>query len=97
MQKFRASIGKVRASNPTGVVEHDIGSMAVAIHIGKTNVMDYECKTFNVLEWVYYKSWLVLKSHSKWSEVGETAGGTDGNTPVLSSEHRRVANIRQYA
>ena len=100
VQKFRASIGRVRASNPTGVGEDDVVSMAVAIHIGKTNVMDYDYKTFNVLEWVYYKSWLVLKSHPKWSEVGETAGGTDGSTPafnpsLLSSEEANITDESQ--
>lgn len=37
--------------------------MAVAIHTGKTNVMDYGFKEFDKPFWLYYKAWEVLKRH----------------------------------
>lgn len=69
IQKFYVALRRVRASNPTGVNEDDIASMAVAIHMGKTNKMDYEFKEYCKDNWVMYKAWMVLRQHPKWADV----------------------------
>ncbi|KAI0557213.1 hypothetical protein FGB62_330g011 [Gracilaria domingensis] len=46
-QKFKPSLRKIYNANSTGVVEEDISSMAVAIHVGIVNKMDYHMSSFN--------------------------------------------------
>lgn len=54
------------AAHPTGVVEDEIVSMSVAVHLSTTNIMDYNYKAFEKKNWVYYKAWEVLKGHYYW-------------------------------
>lgn len=52
VQKFQLSLRRVRASSITAVGEEGILSMAVAVHVGETNVVDYEYKTFHQDSWL---------------------------------------------
>lgn len=80
-QKFCSALRKVRASNPTGVNEDNIHSMAVAIHIEKTEVMDYSFKDYFTGKWLSFKAWKRAKSHPKWlthpSEISSESDGRD--------------------
>lgn len=65
VQKFRCALRTVLASNPTGVNDDNIHSMAVAIHLGKSPKMDYIFKDFNCMDWLGYKAWMIMRKHPK--------------------------------
>ena len=83
VQKFRLSFAKVRASNPTGVGDDTVMSMAVAVHIGVTTCMDYSYKEFDKESWLYYRAYNVLKNHPKWSALPDVQ--LDDTPRMLSS------------
>jgi hypothetical protein len=63
VKSFNKSILKVLSSRPTGVDEQQKINMAVAIHKGKTDAMNYRHKDFEAHDWSNYKAWLVLRTH----------------------------------
>lgn len=92
-QKFYVALRAVRAANPTGVGEPEICSMAVAIHMGKSKVMDYDYKKFDPCTWISWKAWLVLRNYPKWSSPpssedssGERSNGFVSGIPTHSEE-----------
>lgn len=90
VQSFRVAMYRVTNSNPTGVVAGNIESMAVAIHLGKTNVMYYHYKDLPPTQWLYYKAWKVLLAHPKWSDVPE-ANETGGLEQESENNHADTA------
>lgn len=84
VQKFRSALAKVRASHPTGVQECEVYAMAVAIHFGKTNKMEYVYKDYDSEKhWCNFKAWLVLREHPKWADA------VDGEDVSLSQTSGR--------
>lgn len=81
VQKFSVSLRKVHASCPTGVNEEGILSMAVAIHVGQTDKMDYAYQDYDKNNWNAYKAWQELHNHPKWAMTEFT-----GLLQSLSSE-----------
>ena len=63
---FNRKLMVVYSSNPTGCTELDKISMAVAIHLGKVERMEYRFKSFKPRNWKHYASWCILKSHRKF-------------------------------
>ena len=63
VKKFNKALVKVLSSNPTGCTEENKIAMAVAIHLGKTSIMSYRHKDFEVRDWPFYHAWLALKDH----------------------------------
>ena len=57
----------VNASNPTGVDQQQKVNMAITIHLGKMDRMNYKYKDFNCHEWLYFLAWDVIKSTAKFS------------------------------
>jgi hypothetical protein len=66
MNKFNTALRKVEASHPTGVDKQQKINMAVAIHLGKTDRMDYKYKDFSADEWLYFKAWNAIKNCPKF-------------------------------
>ena len=62
-KKFNKALLKVQSSNPTGVGEDEKINMAAAIHLGKTDVMSYRFKDFEVGDWKFHAAWKTLKNH----------------------------------
>lgn len=62
-KKFNKCLVKVHSSKPTGVTEENKVNMAVAIHTGKTDMMQFCHKECDANNWRFYLSWLVLKEH----------------------------------
>ena len=81
VQKFGIAIRRVHASNPTGsVTPTQIHAMACAIHIDRTDRMDYRFKDDIPREQCsHYDSFVVLQTSPKFSVTG-TAGE---NTRVI--------------
>ena len=63
VKKFNRALLKVFSSNPTGCGDEEKISMAAAIHLGKTDKMQYTLRSFEVNEWKFYRAWLILKDH----------------------------------
>ena len=93
IQKFHKAIRIVDVCNPTGVSAEQQLSMAVAIHLGKTNKMDYEFKDFDKKKWKLYDAYLVLRKLPKFAynaRVTEVNESTDDE--YFSSEGSNVPN-----
>eukprot|EP00171_Calliarthron_tuberculosum_P023290 IDg23290t1 len=79
VQKFFSALRRVKASNPTGVNDDNILSMAVALHMGKTLGMDYNFKDYFQENWNAFKAFKVLQDHPKWNgEYGENCSSAHG-------------------
>lgn len=84
VQKFAVALRKVHASNPTGVNEDNVLSMAVAIHLGKTTMMEYKYKDYLKDNWISFKAWNVLHCHPKW-QVNSPSQESDGSVNRLNT------------
>ena len=62
-KKFNRALAKVYACQPTGCGEEEKINMAVAIHLGKVDTMNYRMKSFEANTWKFYLAWEVLKDH----------------------------------
>ena len=76
LNKFNIALQMVNASNPTGMDQQQKVNMAIAIHLGKMDCMNYKYKDFNCHEWLYYLAWDVIQSTAKISppKPGKVAG-----------------------
>jgi hypothetical protein len=63
VKKFNRSLLKVYAAHLTGVTEQQKKNIAVAITMGKTDAAHYRFKDYEPNNWMYYRSWNVLKAH----------------------------------
>lgn len=54
VQTFLVALGNVHESFPTGFVEENIHAMAVSIHMGHTNVISCDNKSFDVKKWLCF-------------------------------------------
>ena len=43
VQKFQKSLLLITSSNPTGITDKELISMAIAVHVGKIHKMSYDC------------------------------------------------------
>ena len=77
LQKFHKSIRRVEASCPSGVTEQQKINMAVAIHVGKTNKMDYDFKDFEASSWRLYFASKNLQCLPKFSIVAKKLAPSD--------------------
>ena len=66
MNKFNIALRAVLATEPTGVSEEQKVNMAIAIHLEKTNHMEYKYKDQNPYEWKFFNAWRVLRTTSKF-------------------------------
>jgi hypothetical protein len=57
------SLQCVLNSNPVNVTEDQVISMAIAIHLQKTDRMDYTFKNHDHYQWKNYRAWKVLREH----------------------------------
>ena len=64
--QFNRDLLLVYNSNPTGCTEQNKINMAVAIHKGKVERMEYRFKDFEARDWKFYGAWCVLKGHRKF-------------------------------
>ena len=62
-KKFNKALMKVFRSHPTGCTEQNKINMAVAIHLRKTDKMDYTHRDYIASNWQFYPAWCVLKEH----------------------------------
>jgi hypothetical protein len=91
IQKFRKSLRKVYASSPTGVTEDNILSMAIAMHIGKTDSMCYEYKDLSHSLWLLYKAYNIFKTHPKLSSgINHGANRNSSLETPLESESQEL-------
>lgn len=51
-QKLSMALQKVRTCNLVGVIEEDVLSLDVAVHIGRAIIMDYEMKSYFKEKWL---------------------------------------------
>lgn len=83
-QKFAKTLRSVRACEPTGGTEDQVLSMAVAVHMGKCEIMSYEEKNFGPLNWIGCMSWFIWRNYLKW--MSPTAQATeDGGGALVGS------------
>lgn len=96
VQKFRAALGKIKASGPTGVSDQEKHAMAIAIHCGKTSVMEYNYKDIDCMEtWSGYKAWLVLQNHPKWCDVPNPVSSVADETADIPPQASDVTSNTQ--
>jgi hypothetical protein len=100
INKFNIALRHVQASNPTGVGQQQKINMAVAIHLGKTNRMEYKYKDFRADEWLYYQAWSAIKNCPKFlPPQGNAATRVLENVSNQSEENEdpmsHVANIKE--
>jgi hypothetical protein len=61
LKKFNSALLFIQGSKPTGsCTNQEIINMAVALHIQKTNRLDYQFKDFHATEWDNYEAWKLL-------------------------------------
>ena len=63
VKRFNKALLQVFASKPSGVTEQEKINIAVAIHVKKADNASSRHRDFQPMDWVFYKSWLVLKEH----------------------------------
>jgi len=86
IQKFNIAIRRVEVSNPTGVTLQQRINMAVAIHVGLTNRMEYKYKDLNpARSWVRYSAWLLLQHLPKFSYNNSTAAAPTPPTSICEN------------
>lgn len=66
VNKFNESLRLIQASHPTGVNEDNILSMAIALHLGKTNRMHYDFINYEHTSWPNYLAWKILRVAPKF-------------------------------
>ena len=89
----------VNASNPTGMDQQQKVNMAIIIHLGKTECMNYKYKDFNCHEWLYYLAWDIIKSTAKFSppKPGNTASIANAASVVNVLSIANVASVANVA
>ena len=80
---FNKCLLTIYKSNPTGVTEDEKINMAIAIHVGKVDVMNYRMAEFKPNDWKLYQAWLVLKDHPAFLPPPQSNAG---NTENLASD-----------
>ena len=63
VRKFNICLRKVYKSKPTGCTDQEKINMAVAIHRGKTDKMQYCHRNYEANDWHFYQCWCALKTH----------------------------------
>jgi hypothetical protein len=64
--KFNVSLLVILNAKPTGKTEQQKINMAVALHLGLIDGINYKYKDFEATTWRYYHCWLVLKKTCKF-------------------------------
>ena len=80
---FNKCLLMIYKSNPTGVTEDEKINMAIAIHVGKCDVMNYRMAELEPNDWKLYQAWLVLKDHPAFLPPPQP---NTGNTENLASD-----------
>jgi hypothetical protein len=70
-------------SNLTGVTEEEKINMAITIHVGKVDTMNYRMVDYEPNDWKLYQAWLVLKDHPAFLPPPQPNAG---NTENLASD-----------
>ena len=76
---FNKCLLTIYKSNPTGVTEEEKINMAIAIHVGKVDVMNYRMKDYEPNDWKLYQAWLVLKDHPAFLPPPQPNAGNTEN------------------
>jgi hypothetical protein len=66
INKFNESLRLIQSSNPTGMNDDNIISMAITLHLGKTKWMDYNLRDYEHTQWPNYSAWKILSSAPKF-------------------------------
>ena len=71
----------------SGVTDDQKVNMAVAIHLQKTKVMEYQYKDFDSTQWRFFKAWVELRTLPKFAfppppDVSETNKEGESNEEV---------------
>lgn len=74
LQKFRDALQYVVTSQTSSVNEENVISMAIDIHTGKCNMMDYSFREYRHEIWCDHLAFKVLRSHPKYSDEGTSTG-----------------------
>jgi hypothetical protein len=106
VKKFNKALLKVLSCKPTGCDEQQKVNMAVAIHLGKADVMNYHHKDFIAEDWKFYAAWRVLRSHRAFLppkppaeedvvdlEVTNSDVPTEGGTDIHTETPVRATNL----
>ena len=94
IQKFHKAIRLVDVCNPSGVSLDQQLSMAVAIHLGKTNKMDYDYKDFDKKKWKLYEAYLVLRKLPKFAyNFRVNVATTEPNESTGDDDDFLISNI----
>lgn len=68
VQSFNKALRLVNSSEPTGdLKEEELVNMAVAIHLGKTNRMEYKYRDFSAQAWKFYPAYMELRNEPKFN------------------------------
>jgi hypothetical protein len=102
IQKFNSALRIVYVSEPTGTSEQEKINMAVAIHMGKTNRMNYAFKDFDAAkEWRNYLAWIELSKLGKFAystQMPGTAATTTARNATSGDENNEnAANTMEEA
>jgi hypothetical protein len=60
---FNKCLLKIYKAKLTGVTEAEKINMAIAIHVGKVDTMNYRMRDYEPTKWKLYQAWVVLKAH----------------------------------
>ena len=63
VKKFNKNLRLVLSSQPTGCTEQQKINMAVAIHLGKVDAVNYRHRDFDARDWKLHQCWVLLKEH----------------------------------
>ena len=85
LNKFNIALRMVNASNPTGMDQQQKVNMAITIHLGKTECMNYKYKDFNCHEWLYYLAWDIIKNTAKFSPPKPGNMATIANAATIAN------------
>lgn len=77
---------KVRVSKQFGVTRTNQIVMEVVLHMGVTNIPDYDHRDFGWTKWLLYKAWLACRDTTKWCDAPSTVeAGDDISDGILSN------------
>lgn len=68
IQRFREVLRLISSTNPKGVTEDEVLSMAMVKHLGNRTGMFYDARSFPHAEWKFHLAYKVLRSLAKYSD-----------------------------
>jgi hypothetical protein len=93
IMKFNSCLRIVYSSQPTGTNEQNKINMAVAIHMKRTNRMNYKYKDFDAVnEWRFYLAWCELKELPKFHYTTEMPGTASAQGTTAGDENANENN-----